>query len=112
MPLPIRKLTSLQNTISQDEFVALYNQIIEGLSVESISYKFISQQESINTTVFKYELTYHSTFAEEITDEYRLCVSKVKTRNGALWSPSLILPEMEYERQLKHQGYCPSAARY
>lgn len=99
---------STKNTISQDEFVALYNQIIEGLSVESISYKFISQQESINTTVFKYELTYHSTFAGEITDEYRLCVSKGQNEKWCvLWSPSLILPEMEYGATIKTSRILP-----
>lgn len=81
----------------RNEFIAMYTDFIDALSITDISYTMSSTVETNVYSEYGYTLTYHSDRYGDITDDYVITVKlNDKNRHYIPWTPALILPEMEY----------------
>ena len=88
-PLPTTFITS-------DEFAAKYEAIFEGLGVYSVSWEKLEETISDSVQTVKFRMTYSTTVAGELTNDYemRLVMDGIKRRVD--WTPALLFPEMKW----------------
>ena len=87
----------VKTEISEDEFIRIYENFFNTLSVNSVEYESTASFETEVYSTYKYTLTYSSSEFDPITDDFEITVKLDEEKHHYVdWSPALVLPEMEY----------------
>lgn len=83
--------------ITLEEFVDLYKTLFETLEISDVEFAATSTDGGDTLTSFSYSLTYISDICGPIQGNYRMIILKDSSGTRYIqWSPSLVLPEMEW----------------
>ncbi len=82
--------------ISEKEFREKYEQIFTAIGLESLDYIVTEVSDASITATVGYTMTFHTTLAGELVNNYTVEAVYENRHWGVRWSPALIFPEMQW----------------